>query len=64
MDNIIRADLLDPNDKVKLWNLVNTHEIYRHSKTCRMYCNEKCRFHFGKYFISLMIIAELLPNDI
>ena len=42
------------------WNLSD----YRYSKTCRRYCNEKFRFHFGKYFAVRTIIAKPLPNDI
>ena len=64
MYNIIRVDLPDPNQETELWNLVSTYPIHRNSKTCRKYGNEKCRFHFGKYFTSHMIIAEPLPNDI
>ena len=62
VDNIICVDLPDLNEETKLWNLVSTYQIYRHSKTCRKYRNEKYRFDFGKYFKSLTIIAE--PNDI
>ena len=27
--------------------LVKTYQIHRHSKTCRKYKNDNCRFHFG-----------------
>ena len=63
VDNIICADLPDPNKDTKLWNLVSVYQIHRHSKTCRKYCNEKYRFHFGKYFTSRTVIAEPFPND-
>ena len=56
--------LPDPNEEPELWNLICTHQIHRHSKTCRKYRNEKYRFHFGKYFTSCTSIAEPLLNDI
>ena len=63
MDNIICADLPDPNKDTKLWNLVSVYQIHRDSKTCRKYRNEKYRFHIGKYFTSRTVIVKPLPND-
>ena len=64
VDNIIRTDMPDPVSEVKLSELVRIFKVHRQSKTCRKYWNDKCRFHFGKFFTSLTIIAEPLPNDI
>ena len=44
--------------------LVKTYQIYRHSKTCREYRNEKCRFRFGKFFTIKTIIAQPLAGSI
>ena len=63
MDNIICADLPDPNKDTKLWNLVSVYQIHRDSKTCRKYRNEKYRFYIGKYFTSHTVIVKPLPND-
>ena len=44
----------------ELYDLVKTYQIHHHSKTCRKYKNEKCRFHFGRYFTDHTIIARPL----
>ena len=48
VDSIVRSDLLDSVNEPILFELVETYQIHHHSKTCRKYRNEKCRFHFGK----------------
>ena len=53
----------DPVSEAKLFQLVRTYRVHRHSKTCRKYRNDKCRFHFGKLFSSSTFVAEPLPND-
>ena len=50
------ADLSDPNEDLELWNLARIYQIHRHSKTCRKYRKEKCRFHFEKYFTSRTVL--------
>ena len=64
MDDIIPAELSDSNGEPELEHLVSKYQVYRHSKMCRRYCNEKCKFNFRKYFTSHTIIAEHLPNYI
>ena len=54
VDNIIRADLLDPNEETKLWRLVSTYHIYGNSKKCRKYRNKNEDFHFAKYFMNIL----------
>ena len=34
------------------------HQIHRNSETCQKHSNEKCRFHYGRYFTDSTIIAE------
>ena len=63
IENIVRADLPDPNTESELYELVKTYQIHRHSKTCRKYRNQNCRFHFGKFFTNQTIIAEPLPKE-
>ena len=60
----IRSDLPDPNNERALFELVKTYQIYRHSKTCREYRNEKCRFRFGKFFTNKTIIAQTLAGSV
>ena len=63
-DSVIRSDILDPNNKPALFELVKTYQIYRHSKTCHKYRNEKCRFCFGKFFTNKTIIAQPLADSV
>ena len=47
-----------------MFELVKTYQIHRHSKTCRKYRNEKCRFRFGKFFKNKTIIAQPLADSV
>ena len=38
--------------------------MHSHSKSCRKYKNEKCRYHFGKFFTDQTILALPLPEDL
>ena len=64
VDSIVRADL--PNSELEpgLFNLVKTYQVHTHSKTCRKYKNEMCRFNFGHYFSDRTLIACPLSNDL
>ena len=64
VDSVIRSDLPDPNNEPALFELVKTYQIHRHSKTCRKYRNEKCIFHFGKFFTNKTIIAQPLADSV
>ena len=39
------------------------YQPHRHSKTCRKYKNEVCKFKFGKFFIKKTLVAEPLPDS-
>ena len=58
VDGIVRSDLLDSVNEQILFELAKIYQTHHHSKTCRKYRNEKCRFHFGKFFIIRTIIAQ------
>ena len=48
----------------ELYDLVKTYQIHRDSKTCPKYKNEKCRFHFGRYFTDHTIIIRTLKTTL
>ena len=64
VDSVIRYDLPKPNNEPALFELVKTYQIHRHSKTCRKYKNEKCRFRFGESFTNKTIIAQPLADSV
>ena len=64
VENIISAQLPDPLEKPDLYNLVKNYQVHTHSKTCRKYNSNKCRFHYGRYFTDRTILAKPLPSDI
>ena len=68
VDSIVRSDLPDSVNEPILFEVVKTYQIHHHSKTSRKNRNEKCRFHFGKFFTTRTIIAqpleESVPEDI
>ena len=59
MNGIIREDLPSSNNEPELYDLVKNYQIHRHSKTCRKYKNQKCRFNFGKVFTDHTLLLNL-----
>ena len=51
---------LKKKEKPELHELVKLYQLHRHSKTCRKYKNETCRFKFGKFFSKETLVAEPL----
>ena len=64
LDGLIKADLPNPETDNSLFELVKTYQIHRHSKSCRKYKNDKCRFNFGRFFTDRTIIAQPLSSDL
>ena len=62
LDKIIRT-LPDFKQEPKLFNLIKTFQIYRHTKTCQRYKNGNCPIHYGRFFTEKTIIAKPLPYD-
>ena len=64
VDVIIKAYVPDVEENSELHNLVTTCQIHSHSKSCRKYKNQSCRYHFGRFFTNRTIIAVPLPEDL
>ena len=58
IDNIIKCELPNPQERPRLFQRVRTYQTHSHSKSCRMYKNMDCRSSFGKYFTDHTIIAH------
>ena len=58
----------NPIENSELFYLVRTYQVHSHSKSCRKFKNERCRYHFGKFFTDHTIIGlpllEDLPEDV
>ena len=55
---------LPPVENVNLHNLVKTYQTHSHSKSCRKYRKDKCRFNFGKFFSRDTLIAKPIDTSI
>ena len=64
VDSVIRSEIPDRNNGPALFEVVKAYQTHRHSKTCRKYRNEKCRFRFGKFFTTKTIIAQALADSV
>ena len=64
VDRHINAHLPEKDSHPELYELVKTNQIHHHSKSCRKYKNELCRFHFGRYFCDRTIVAKPLDDKL
>ena len=64
IDSVVKAFVPDIHENPELFDLVTTYQVHSHSKSCRKYKNEKCRYHFGKFFTERTIISLPLPNHL
>ena len=64
IDGIVKAFVPDIHENPELLDLVTIYQVHSHSKSCQKYKNEKCRYHFGKFFTERTIISLPLPNHL
>ena len=57
VDNAMSANIPDA-DNPTLRKLVKTYQIHSHSKTCRKYNKDECRFGFGHFFASVPLFLN------
>lgn len=58
------ANIPDNADNSTLRKLVKTFQIHSHSKSCRKYNKDECRFGFGHFFCKRTIVSEPLPANL
>ena len=63
VDKIVHAYLPNKIENSDLHELVKLYQLHRHSKPCRKYRNDGCRFQFGKFFSNQTIVAKPSPSD-
>ena len=64
IDGIVKAFVPDIHENPEILDLVTIYQVHSHSKSCQKYNNEKCRYHFGKFFTERTIISLPLPNHL
>ena len=62
IDSIVHCFLPDINKNKELHDFVKKYQTHRHSKSCRKYKNNPCRYHFGRYFTEKTIVSIPLPD--
>ena len=62
IDGIIKANIPDINKNEELYNLVTKYQVHSHSKSCRKYKNNNCRYNFGEFLSNRAIVAVPLPD--
>ena len=64
IDNIIKCELPNPQERPRLFELVQTYQTHSHSKSCGKYKNMEYRYSFGKYFTDHTVIAHPLSDKL
>ena len=64
VDAIISIDFPDFVSDAALYELAKTYQVHLHSKSCKKYKNNKCRFHFGWFFTDRTVIVCPLSPDL
>ena len=64
IDSFIKAFVPNPVENSELFHLVTIYQVHSHSKSCRKYKNERCRYHFGRFYTNHTIIYLPLQQDL
>ena len=64
IDSFIQAFVPNPVKNSKLFHLVTAYQVHSHSKSCRKYKDDRCRYHFGKFYTNHTIISLPLQQDL
>ena len=64
VDAIITTELSNPVSDAAFYELVKVYQVHHHHKSCKKYKNDKCQFHFGRFFTDRAIISCPLSTDL
>ena len=64
IEKTINAQLPYPQNNSELFELVKTHQVHSHSRTCWKYNKNECRFSYGRFFTEKTIIAKPFDSEI
>ena len=64
IDNIIKSELPNLQDRPRIFELVRIYQTHSHSKSCRKYKNMECRYSFGKYLTDHTIVVHPLSDKL
>ena len=64
IDNIIKRELPNRQERSRLFELVRNYQTHSHSKSCRKYKSIECRYSCGKYFTDHTIIAHPVSDKL
>lgn len=63
IDNVTSANMPTEIENPNLHKLVK-FQVHSHSKSCRKYNKDECRFGFGQYFCKHTNVSEPLPTNL
>ena len=64
IDSVMSASIPSGCENMVLKNLVKKFQIHSHSKTCRKYNKDECRFGYGHFFCNRTIVSVPLPETL
>ena len=64
LDATIQCYLPDESEDKELHDFVKKYQTHRHSKSCKRYQNNPCRYHYGRYFTCRTLVSIPLADSI